>query len=409
MSILQASSPSPSPSQGSVGSGYHHDGFNSHSVGRTFRPKTEPLWKLHDSKANKTGSRGTIYWVGKAIIGEDGEPTGQRTKGANYHGEWSGNKKHGYGVQVFPSGEKYEGQWAGDRRQGEGTLWAPTGKGNKLRKVYVGGWQEDQRHGRGTCYLKSGEFFQGTWVLGKMHGQGTMRYANGDLYAGEWHQGLRSGRGTLSRANGDCYEGYWLADKREGSGSYFYAESGKVFVGEWANDLPKAGIYTQSTPNPEQAGGVPITTTLPPVRLARPAELLEGALAAVREGRKAFRSKAIPLERLFTEEEIHTLQDAFYASQLIDGLHIGFTELLSLCAKLGADLSSEDLVLLLEGAQLLEEGANPDALALDCDSVLRLIAILLDQEELAGSTVGFDEEDEQLVDLGDTQSSVRLD
>ena len=29
-------------------------------------------------------------------------------------------------------------------------------------------------------------------------------------------------------------------DKREGSGSYFYAESGKVFVGEWVNDLPKA-------------------------------------------------------------------------------------------------------------------------------------------------------------------------
>ena len=29
-------------------------------------------------------------------------------------------------------------------------------------------------------------------------------------------------------------------DMREGSGSYFYAESGKVFVGEWVNDLPKA-------------------------------------------------------------------------------------------------------------------------------------------------------------------------
>ena len=28
-------------------------------------------------------------------------------------------------------------------------------------------------------------------------------------------------------------------DMREGSGSYFYAESGKVFVGEWVNDLPK--------------------------------------------------------------------------------------------------------------------------------------------------------------------------
>ena len=61
---------------------------------------------------------------------------------------------------------------------------------------------------------------------------------------------------------------------REGSGSYFYAESGKVFVGEWANDLPKvgnrtcqtagwgranrknqrqAGVYTQANSNPEQA------------------------------------------------------------------------------------------------------------------------------------------------------------
>ena len=28
-------------------------------------------------------------------------------------------------------------------------------------------------------------------------------------------------------------------DMRKGSGSYFYAESGKVFVGEWVNDLPK--------------------------------------------------------------------------------------------------------------------------------------------------------------------------
>ena len=68
------------------------------------------------------------------------------------------------------------------------------------------------------------------------------------------------------QANGDCYEGFWLnvrssverhfivyscraepgrvascQDMREGSGSYFYAESGKVFVGEWVSDLPKAG------------------------------------------------------------------------------------------------------------------------------------------------------------------------
>ena len=38
-------------------------------------------------------------------------------------------------------------------------------------------------------------------------------------------------------------------DLREGSGSYFYAESGKVFVGEWVNDLPKApGVRNSLVP-----------------------------------------------------------------------------------------------------------------------------------------------------------------
>merc|ERR1719261_988004 len=144
-----------------------------------------------------------------------------------------------------------------------------------------------------------------------MHGQGTLRYANGDLYIGDWHDGQRSGHGTLNKANGDCYEGYWLNDQREGSGSYFYAESGKVFVGEWAENLPKAGIYTQAYPNPEQATPVPTTTTLPPVRLALPAEVLEGALAAVRNARKSYRACGTPIDRLFAEEELDALRGAF--------------------------------------------------------------------------------------------------
>lgn len=252
----------------------------------TARPKTEPLWRLHDAKAQKSGQRGTIYWVGRSLVGEDGQKTGEKAQGASYNGEWHDNKKNGYGVQIYPNGEKYEGQWANGLRNGEGTLWVPIGKGKKLRKLYVGSWRDDKRHGRGTCYFRNGEFFQGTWDNGKMHGQGTLRYSNGDLYIGEWHDGLRSGHGTLNKANGDCYEGYWLNDKREGSGSHFYDSSGKVFVGEWSNDLPKAGVYTQAIPNPEQATVVPVTSTLPPLRLAFPAEVLEGALAAVRDGRK---------------------------------------------------------------------------------------------------------------------------
>jgi len=45
--------------------------------------------------------------------GEDGVKTGDRARGVSYHGEWHGDKKNGYGVQVFPNGDKYEG-WLSD-------------------------------------------------------------------------------------------------------------------------------------------------------------------------------------------------------------------------------------------------------------------------------------------------------
>ena len=77
-----------------------------------------------------------------------------------------------------------------------------------------------------------------------------------------------------------------------------------MFVGEWANDLPKAGVYTQAHAHPEQATIVPKTTELPPIRLALPTDVLEGALAAVRHARKAHRAKNTPVQRLFAAEEL---------------------------------------------------------------------------------------------------------
>jgi len=347
---------------------------------RTTKPKTEPLWKKHDAKANKAGQRGTIYWVGKSIMGEDGLHTGGHARGANYHGEWLNNKKNGYGVQVSPTGEKYEGNWANGQRNGEGTLWVPVGKTEKLRKLYVGGWKDDKRHGRGTCFFRNGDFFQGSWDNGQMHGHGTLRYASGDLYIGDWHNGHRSGQGTLNKANGDCYEGYWLDDKREGSGSFFYAKTGKVFVGEWANDLPKAGVYTQANPNPEQATQVPTTSTLPAVRLAMPNEVLEGALAAVRNARKAFRAGATPIDKLFSEEEIEALHAA-YAGVMQPSGTVGPTELQGLCMHLGSEVSMPRLQhLLFDAGFIASEDADITELALNFEQFLRVVAVLLDEE-----------------------------
>lgn len=343
--------------------------------------KTEPLWRQHDLKSQKVGQRGTIYWVGKSILGEDGTATGGRAQGASYHGEWHGDKKNGYGIQMYPNGNKYEGQWENGLRSGEGVLWVRIGESNKLRKLYVGSWKDDRRHGKGTCYLKSGEYFQGCWEHGKMHGNGQMRYACGDLYLGEWHNGLRSGQGTLNRANGDCYEGYWLNDQKEGSGSYFYAASGKVFVGEWSAGLPKSGVYTQAHPNPEQATQVPKTTTLPNVKLAHPVDVLEGALAAVREARKGHRAKHTPVGRLFADEELDKLREAFDQEAGADGLAgVTMEGAQVLCANLGLEVPTARIEKVCVDCGIAAEAR------IGFEEFARVVAVLLDEEAMEPST-----------------------
>ena len=38
--------------------------------------------------------------------------------GATYTGQWLGNMKHGYGVQVWKDGAKYEGYWKDNKAHG---------------------------------------------------------------------------------------------------------------------------------------------------------------------------------------------------------------------------------------------------------------------------------------------------
>ncbi len=42
--------------------------------------------------------------------------------GVIYHGEWKGNVREGYGVQVWPDGAKYEGEWQDGKANGKGIL-----------------------------------------------------------------------------------------------------------------------------------------------------------------------------------------------------------------------------------------------------------------------------------------------
>ena len=53
-----------------------------------------------------------------------------------YEGDWINNKKFGYGIRRYPSGNIYEGMWVNDVRHGEGTMrWFDK------NQIYAGQWE----------------------------------------------------------------------------------------------------------------------------------------------------------------------------------------------------------------------------------------------------------------------------
>merc|ERR1719440_1807593 len=108
--------------------------------------------------------------------------------------------------------------------------------------------------GRGQLDAESGDVYIGEWQNGQKCGVGICTYTNGDVYEGEWLHDKRHGFGVFDYKNGDHFEGMWVEDKKEGKGVHFYYEFGKRahtkrYDGEWVDDTPKCGAYTEMPPD----------------------------------------------------------------------------------------------------------------------------------------------------------------
>lgn len=213
--------------------------------------------------------------------------------------------------------------WAIDKKHGQGNYWR--NEGGKLRREYTGDWFEDKQHGRGTFFFRNGDRYDGYWVNGMPQGEGRMIYNSGNIYEGQWHEGKRNGYGVLTKRNGDHFEGHWVNDKREGQGSYFYSDKNKLFVGEWVDDQPKTGVYTEveDEDNEEEMNRLGpkrpyfqdpyVLPPIPELKLADPTRILEKAMERTKRVRSQFRTKFIPLEEMFTSQELMDLRAAFDA------------------------------------------------------------------------------------------------
>lgn len=102
---------------------------------------------------------------------------------------------------------------------------------------------------------------------------------------------------------------------REGQGSYFYAQKNKLFVGEYVEDNPKAGIYTEVEENeygqePKERGFDDIPP-IPVLGLRDPIKVLEKSFQRVRQRRVLYRAKYMSIGHMFLPNELETMRNLF--------------------------------------------------------------------------------------------------
>jgi len=151
-------------------------------------------------KDNKRHGRGRHYYhKGKAMYNGLWESDKRAGKGSYslldpktkeyrtiYYGEWRDDMKDGNGIFYYAHDVEsyYEGNWSCDKRHGFGKMFFPDGS------IYEGGWVDDQEHGRGTLYLSNGDVYDGQWEHGVKHGQGNFHLrSRGHVLVGTWFQG----------------------------------------------------------------------------------------------------------------------------------------------------------------------------------------------------------------------------
>ena len=275
--------------------------------------------------------------------------------------------------------------WAVDKKHGQGTFWRIDN--GKLRREYTGDWYEDRRHGRGTFFYTNGDRYDGYWVNGSPQGEGRMIYSTENIYEGQWHEGKRNGYGVLTKRNGDHFEGHWVNGQREGQGSYFYHDKNKLFVGEWCEDQPKVGVYTQV--DDEEAEKRPkkphfmdkyILPDIDQLKLIDPTAVLEKAMERVKQDRASFRVQHIPIEEMFTSAELMDLRQCF-ESVSIGEAFVNLEALKMVFNQMGYNPSEERLLQLLETC-----GKKDDEDIISFELFARTLALTFEEEAEKVST-----------------------
>jgi hypothetical protein len=103
-------------------------------------------------------------------------------------GEFKEGLKHGKGKwkkqqNVTPCNQ-YDGEYAQDRKNGYGVFTWESGN------VYRGSYLDDERDGYGEMFWTDGSIYQGEWKQGIQHGYGKMTFPDGTIKEGRFENNI---------------------------------------------------------------------------------------------------------------------------------------------------------------------------------------------------------------------------
>ena len=133
----------------------------------------------------------------------------------------------GIGIIIFPDGSTYHGQTKHGRFNGKGRMTHANGD------IYQGEWKDGKAQGNGLFVDVNGSMYEGEWNDDQQHGQGTESWNfNKIKFIGDFVYGKKTGRGHFV-FDGGFYEGDFIDGQFHGSGKYYFAETGKLYEGEF--------------------------------------------------------------------------------------------------------------------------------------------------------------------------------
>jgi len=99
------------------------------------------------------------------------------------------------------------GEFRNGLKHGKGR-WK-SGAGVPNVNQYEGDYLNDKKHGFGIFSWASGNIYKGEYFEDERHGFGEMVWTDGTKYIGEWCHGIQHGKGSMILENGIIKEGYF--------------------------------------------------------------------------------------------------------------------------------------------------------------------------------------------------------